>query len=317
MSVVTISSFGFTGFRLDDLQRQVTRIQAFALSDNTKRNYRSVWNTYSKFCRFYSITPFPASASTVAAFIVLLSFSVKSHHTINNYLSALRRLHVFCHFDTSGFDDIHVKLTQKGLEKSMVHLPHRKAPLTLGILLQVTATSTFAILPILLSGAPFSSVSSLSSGRPIWFLALWTVSHLIKSYSGAASSSPVLPLLSQLHVPKLVRQGTLLSLFQYLTSPDLLSAPQQPSNLYLLPFQPLIVLRSSPSLHLRVSSTVSQQHPSTMALNIWFPCCLLIPLISLVIVCVGVVLHLPSSAEYHLSSSNSKAIGDLMPTCFI
>ena len=103
-------------------------------------------------------TPFPASASTVAAFIVLLSFSVKSHHTINNYLSALRRPHVFCHFDTSGFDDIHVKLTQKGLEKSMVHLPHRKAPLTLGILLQVTATSTFAILPILLSGAPFSSV---------------------------------------------------------------------------------------------------------------------------------------------------------------
>lgn len=136
MSVVTISSFGFTGFRLDDLQRQVTRIQAFALSDNTKRNYRSVWNTYSKFCQFYSITPFPASASTVAAFIVLLSFSVKSHHTINNYLSALRRLHVFCHFDTSGFDDIHVKLTQKGLEKSMVHLPHRKAPLTPGILLQ-------------------------------------------------------------------------------------------------------------------------------------------------------------------------------------
>ena len=95
-----------------------------------------------------------------------------------------------------------------------------------------------------------SSVSSLSSGRPIWFLALWTVPHLIKSYPGAASSSPVLPLLSQLHAPKLVRQGTLLSLFQYLTSPDLLSAPQQPSNLYLLPFQPLIVLRSSPSLQL-------------------------------------------------------------------
>ena len=33
---------------------------------------------------------------------------VSPHH----YLSALRRLHVFCHFDTSGFDDIHVKLTR-------------------------------------------------------------------------------------------------------------------------------------------------------------------------------------------------------------
>ena len=35
------------------------------------------------------------------------------------------------------------------------------------------------ILPILLSGAPFLWASSLSSGRPIWFLALSTVSHLI------------------------------------------------------------------------------------------------------------------------------------------
>ena len=124
------------GFHLDDLHSCITRIQAFALSDSTKRNYHSVWNTYLKFCQFYSITPFPDSSSTIAAFITLLGFSVKSHRTVNNYLSALRRLHVFCHFETSAFDDIHVKLTQKGLEKSMVHLPHRKAPLTPAILLQ-------------------------------------------------------------------------------------------------------------------------------------------------------------------------------------
>lgn len=71
--------------------------------------------------------------------MTLVSFSVKSHHTINNYLSALRRLHVFCHMDASAFDDINVKLTQKGLEKSMVHIPHRKAPLTPLILLQFHA----------------------------------------------------------------------------------------------------------------------------------------------------------------------------------
>ena len=93
-------------------------------------------------------------------------------------------------------------------------------------------------------------------------------------------------------------------------------APQQPSNLYLWPFQP----DSYPLftfLHLWASSTVSQQCPSTMLLNIWPPCCLSIPLISLVIVCIGEVLLSPSSAEYRLSSSNSKVIGDLTHTCFI
>ena len=124
------------GFQLDDLQLCVTRIQALALSDSTRRNYHSVWNTYLNFCQFYSITPFPAYSTTIASFIALLSFSVKSHHTVNNYLSALWRLHVFCHFDTSAFDDIHVKLTQKGLGKAMVHLPRRKPPLTPAILLQ-------------------------------------------------------------------------------------------------------------------------------------------------------------------------------------
>ncbi|KAJ7371339.1 hypothetical protein OS493_026439 [Desmophyllum pertusum] len=102
-----------TGFHLSDVQHYVSQIQACALSDATLRNYHSVWNTYTKFCHFYSIEPFPATPSTIAAFITLVSFSVKSDHTINNYLSALRRLHVFCHFDVSAFDDINVKLTQK------------------------------------------------------------------------------------------------------------------------------------------------------------------------------------------------------------
>lgn len=137
--MVITSSFRLSGFHLRDLLHHVRQIQEFALSAATKRNYNSIWNTYLKFCHFYGLQPFPASPSTIAAFITLVSFSVKSHHTINNYLSALRRLHVFCHFDTTAFDDIHVKLTQKGLEKSMIYIPHCKAPLTPSILLQFKA----------------------------------------------------------------------------------------------------------------------------------------------------------------------------------
>ena len=132
--VITSSFFRISGYHLRDLQHHVRQIQDSALSAANRRNYHSVWNIDLKFCDFYKLQPFPASPSTIAAFITLVSFSVKSHHTINNYLSALRRLHVFCHLDASAFDDIHVKLTQKGLEKSMIHIPHRKAPLTLSIL---------------------------------------------------------------------------------------------------------------------------------------------------------------------------------------
>ena len=132
--VITSSFFRISGYHLCDLQHHVHQIQDFSLSEATKRIYHSVWTTYLKFCDFYKLQPFPASSSTIAAFVTLVSFSDKSHHTINNYLSAPRRLNVFCHFDTSAFDDIQVKLTQKGLEKSMMHILHRKAPLTPSIL---------------------------------------------------------------------------------------------------------------------------------------------------------------------------------------
>ena len=128
--VITSSFFRISGYHLRDLQHHIRQIQDSALSAAIRRNYHSVLNTYLKFCDFYKLQPFPASPSTIAAFITLVSFSVKSYHTINNYLSALRHLHVFCHLDASAFDDIHVKLTQKGLEKSMIHILHRKAPLT-------------------------------------------------------------------------------------------------------------------------------------------------------------------------------------------
>lgn len=150
--VITSSFFRISGYHLCDLQQHVRQIQDFALSAATKRNYHSVWNTYLKFCDFYNLQPLPASPPTIAAFITLVSFSVKFHHTINNYLSALRCLHVFFHLDASAFDDIHVKLTQKGLERSMIHIPHRKAPLTPSILLQFHAHLNLcnhgAILPI-------------------------------------------------------------------------------------------------------------------------------------------------------------------------
>ena len=44
-----------------------------------------------------------------------------------------------CYFDTKAFDDIYTTRTVKGLEKSMVHIPYRKAPLTPSILLQFNA----------------------------------------------------------------------------------------------------------------------------------------------------------------------------------
>ena len=81
------------------------------------------------------LVPFPASTDTLTSFITLVGYLVKSHKTVNNYLSALHWLHHICHLDMSAFKDINIKLTQRGLERTKRHLPNRKSPITPEMLL--------------------------------------------------------------------------------------------------------------------------------------------------------------------------------------
>ena len=84
----------------------------------------------------FDLIPFPATPETLSSFITLVGYSVKSHRTVNNYLSALRRLHDLSGFDSTAFDNIKVKLTLKGLEKTKCHIPSRKLPITPDMLLK-------------------------------------------------------------------------------------------------------------------------------------------------------------------------------------
>ena len=127
--MVITSSFRLSGFHLRDLLHHVCQIQEFALSAATKRHYNSIWNTYLKFCHFYNLQPFPASPSTIAAFIISVSFSVKSHHTINNYLSALRRLHVFCRqIDSERLREVHDLHSSLQSSSHTIHLAPIQSP---------------------------------------------------------------------------------------------------------------------------------------------------------------------------------------------
>jgi len=128
--------FSLPGFRYEDLQGEAAKVQASALSEGTKRNYRSIWSLYDKFTRFYILEPFPATPETLSSFITLVDFSVKSHKTIYSNISALRKLHHLSSFNAAAFDDIRVKLTLKGLERLKRYIPLRKLPVTPNMLLK-------------------------------------------------------------------------------------------------------------------------------------------------------------------------------------
>ena len=114
-----------------------------------------------------------------------------------------------------AFDHIHVKLTQKGLEKSMVHVPHRKAPLSPSILLQFRAHLNLCDSAHLALWSAFPVGSSPSSEQPISSLV-----HLIP-FSSHTSSGALLTVTRT----KTFSLAILPSLFQFHASQDHLSVP--------------------------------------------------------------------------------------------
>ena len=102
-ALVISSLFRLSGFHLRDLQHRVWQIQAFTLSSATKWNYQSIWNTYLQFCHFYCLPQFPTAPATIATFVTLVSFSIKPHHTINNYLTPCDGSAFFLLFRHKGF----------------------------------------------------------------------------------------------------------------------------------------------------------------------------------------------------------------------
>ena len=247
----------------------------------------------------------------------LLSFSVKAHHTVNNYLSALRRLHVFCHFDTSAFNDIHVKLTQKGFEKSMVHLPHRKAPLTPAILLQfychlnICDSAHLALWCALLVG--FFSFFRSANLVPRSFEKFSTHQALSRGSVTFASSGALLTV-----TRTKTRQAGDTALV--VPVPHIPGSPLCPTTA--LHF--LLNSVSAPASHpLFTYTTASHQHDCITATSLNNSIKHLASLVSLihrtslVTACVAGVPPSHFNAGFPQSSSKSKAIGDLMLICCI
>jgi len=58
-----------------------------------------------------------------------LSRTFRSTQSIRNYISGIKTWHKLLNFDTSSFQDIELKLTLQGLDKTMAHLPHPGLPI--------------------------------------------------------------------------------------------------------------------------------------------------------------------------------------------
>ena len=95
-------------------------LQQAALSQSTRRAYRSGTQRYKAFCTQYAITPFPASEETLCYFVAYLSHQVQ-HATARLYLAAVRAEQIERGWEDPLKSTLHLASLLRGLQKTAKH----------------------------------------------------------------------------------------------------------------------------------------------------------------------------------------------------
>ena len=135
------------------LDTAILSAQLPGYSDGTWKNFRSVLNQYLRFCNEFQLSPFPASVKALNGFAIITSLRVKSPRTVTNYLSSLKTLHHLFDLPTKNFSDFGVRLTIRGLNKTMLHISQRKDP---SLSICYTASPTFCSLETISTTSVYS-----------------------------------------------------------------------------------------------------------------------------------------------------------------
>ena len=107
-----------------------------AWAPNTQVTRNSQWTKYLTFCSDNNLVAIPADPQTVSRFIVFLARTVK-YVTVNNYISAINKLHE-CYGHRVNFRDYFmVKLVLMGIKRRLGDISIQKIPLTPSQLLTI------------------------------------------------------------------------------------------------------------------------------------------------------------------------------------
>ena len=119
------------------LQKDLKKTRRKAFAAGSVRNLKSQWKKFSEFCGFMKVVPLPISVEKLCLYIQFLSRSLCSPQSIHNYVSGLRCFHKLLDIPFPSTQDLSVRLTFKGLEKTLKHVPKQASPITPVLLSQL------------------------------------------------------------------------------------------------------------------------------------------------------------------------------------
>ena len=122
---------------LRQLHKDLKRSQRSAFAKGTVKNFKSQWNKFLTFCERSGNHCLPVSSERLCLYIQFLTRSLKSPKSVRNYVHGLKTLHNMLDFPFPPLSSLDVKLTFRGIERRIQHVPSRAVPVTPALLLDI------------------------------------------------------------------------------------------------------------------------------------------------------------------------------------
>ena len=116
------------------LRKDLQRTQQKAFAKGTIKNYKCQLKKFFQFSNMAELPDLPISTEDLCLYIQFLSRSLKSHQSILCYVSGLKFFHTLLGLSFPSTSSVEVRLTLKGLKRSLAHVPVQAKPITPEIL---------------------------------------------------------------------------------------------------------------------------------------------------------------------------------------
>lgn len=123
--------------RRRELDQQCYQTFHRAFCPGTVKNHRSHCNLYKKFCAFYGLRVIPIDALQLVRFARYLANLATSYSTVTNYLSTIKKLHVFAGLDPEQLKSPELELFMRGLKMELALPVKQSKPVTPYLLLKI------------------------------------------------------------------------------------------------------------------------------------------------------------------------------------
>jgi hypothetical protein len=98
----------------------------------TLNKFKTQWKAYLLFCSYFHLQPFQIDAELLCTYSEFLRRSFKSAQRIRNYLNGVKVL--FLGHNIEMFSSYVLKLSFRGIDRKLQHLPRQALPIILDIL---------------------------------------------------------------------------------------------------------------------------------------------------------------------------------------